>query len=152
MLVKHHGARDWTRIAKSFPGRIGKQCRDRWHHQLNPEVSKRKWTIEEDLLILKLHLKFNSRWSQMAKYVPGRSDNQIKNRYNSNLKRRYEQGEFEQMLGLLEISDCLAMLKIQTTHSSSDQEKSQSPRAADDDLAQRRSSESPDSSTLGIKN
>lgn len=53
-IVLKFGAKDWTKIAKSFPGRIGKQCRERWHHHLNPDVIKKKWTIEEDLLIVKL--------------------------------------------------------------------------------------------------
>lgn len=57
---------------------------------MNPEVIKKKWTLDEDLLIVKLYFKYNSRWSEMAKHVPGRTDNQIKNRFNSNLKKRLD--------------------------------------------------------------
>jgi len=97
-IVLQNGARDWTGIATALSGRIGKQCRERWHHHLSPDVIKRKWTLDEDLLIIKLYREFNSRWSEMAKYVPGRTDNQIKNRYNSNLKKRCQDKEFASML------------------------------------------------------
>ena len=93
-LVTCNGAKDWTKIAQSLPGRIGKQCRERWHHHLNPHVVKKKWTLTEDLIIVKLFMKFNSRWSEMARYISGRTDNQIKNRYNSNLKKRLQDPEF----------------------------------------------------------
>ena len=97
-IVTQHGAKDWTRVAMSLPGRIGKQCRERWHHHLNPEVVKKKWTLEEDLLILRLFMQYSSRWSEIAKHVPGRTDNQIKNRYNSNLKKRFDDKSFTKLL------------------------------------------------------
>lgn len=74
-LVLNRGPKDWTKIASQLPGRIGKQCRERWHHHLNPTVVKRKWSLEEDLFIIKLHKKFGSRWSEIAKHIPGRTDN-----------------------------------------------------------------------------
>ena len=89
-----HGAKDWTMIASHLPGRIGKQCRERWHHHLNPDVVKKKWCFDEDVLITHLFLRYSSRWSEIARYVPGRTDNQIKNRYNSNLKKRFHEEPF----------------------------------------------------------
>ena len=74
-IVEEKGAKNWTQVALLFPGRIGKQCRDRWHQQLNPDVVRKKWTHEEDVLIVKLFLEHGSRWSEIAKHVPGRSDN-----------------------------------------------------------------------------
>ncbi len=47
-LVQEHGPKNWSFIAKQLPGRIGKQCRERWHNHLNPQISKDKWTEEED--------------------------------------------------------------------------------------------------------
>ena len=102
MIVTKNGAKDWTGVAKALIGRIGKQCRERWHHHLSPDVIKRKWTLDEDMLIIKLFKEHSSRWSEMAKFVPGRTDNQIKNRYNSNLKKRFHDKEF---IALLEKHD-----------------------------------------------
>lgn len=56
-LVKKHGAKNWTYIAKNLPGRIGKQCRERWHNHLNPEIKKERWTEEEDQAIIEAHKK-----------------------------------------------------------------------------------------------
>lgn len=47
-LVKEYGANNWSSISKFLPGRIGKQCRERWHNHLNPEINKDRWTEEED--------------------------------------------------------------------------------------------------------
>jgi hypothetical protein len=46
-LVKKYGPKRWTLIAKHLKGRIGKQCRERWHNHLNPEIKKTAWTEEE---------------------------------------------------------------------------------------------------------
>ena len=54
-LVDQYGAKQWSLIAQHMPGRIGKQCRERWHNHLNPEVTKESWTAEEDARILSLH-------------------------------------------------------------------------------------------------
>ena len=47
-LVAKHGAKKWTFIAQQLSGRIGKQCRERWHNHLNPDINKSAWSIEED--------------------------------------------------------------------------------------------------------
>ena len=54
-LVAEHGAKRWSVIAELMPGRIGKQCRERWHNHVNPAVRKEEWTNEEDARILELH-------------------------------------------------------------------------------------------------
>ena len=54
-IVLAHGAKSWTKVAMRLPGRIGKQCRERWDHHLNPDVIKKKWSLQEDLLILYLY-------------------------------------------------------------------------------------------------
>lgn len=97
-IVVEHGAKNWTQVAKSLPGRIGKQCRERWHNHLDPNISKRKWTLEEDSLIVKLHLVHGNRWCDIAKKVTGRTDNAIKNRFNSNLGKRLNEPCFAKIL------------------------------------------------------
>ena len=93
-VVSRKGAHNWTHIAKSLPGRIGKQCRERWHNHLDPNISKKKWSREEDILIVKMHIKHGNRWCDIAKEVDGRTDNAIKNRYNSNLSKRLHEPHF----------------------------------------------------------
>ena len=50
-------------IAANLPGRIGKQCRERWHNHLNPDIRKDAWTQEEDDVILQAHKTMGNRWS-----------------------------------------------------------------------------------------
>lgn len=54
MVIKY-GARNWSAIAGCLPGRVGKQCRERWHNHLDPTIKKEKWTKEEDETILRMH-------------------------------------------------------------------------------------------------
>jgi transcription factor MYB, plant len=51
-LVAVYGAKKWSKIAAELPGRIGKQCRERWHNHLNPDINKKPWTLEEDKKII----------------------------------------------------------------------------------------------------
>eukprot|EP00743_Colponemidia_sp_Colp-15_P003887 GILK01004195.1.p1 GENE.GILK01004195.1~~GILK01004195.1.p1 ORF type:complete len:375 (+),score=57.40 GILK01004195.1:67-1125(+) len=90
-LVAEQGAQNWSKIAKYIQGRTGKQLSERWTNHLDPNVRKsteEKWTEEEDNLIFKWHKELGNQWAQIAKYLPGRSENSVKNRFYSAMRRK----------------------------------------------------------------
>ncbi|KAL5850436.1 hypothetical protein ACOSQ4_008449 [Xanthoceras sorbifolium] len=103
-LVNRYGPKKWSTIAQHLPGRIGKQCRERWHNHLNPAINKEAWTQEEELALIRAHQIYGNRWAELTKFLPGRTDNAIKNHWNSSVKKKLDSylasGLLEQFQGL----------------------------------------------------
>nr|QIG55712.1 MYB transcription factor [Paeonia suffruticosa] len=87
--IKTHGEGCWRSLPKSAGLlRCGKSCRLRWINYLRPDLKRGNFTEEEDELIINLHGLLGNKWSLIAARLPGRTDNEIKNYWNTHIKRK----------------------------------------------------------------
>ncbi|CAL5444613.1 unnamed protein product [Camellia sinensis] len=89
-MVEKYGVRKWSQIAEMMEGgRIGKQCRERWHNHLRPDIKKDTWSEEEDKILIQTHTEVGNKWAEIAKRLPGRTENSVKNHWNATKRRQY---------------------------------------------------------------
>ncbi|XP_030455839.2 transcription factor MYB92-like [Syzygium oleosum] len=100
-LIKHiqkHGHGSWRALPKlAGLNRCGKSCRLRWTNYLRPDIKRGKFSPEEEQTILNLHSILGNKWSAIAGHLPGRTDNEIKNFWNTHLKKKLIQMGFDPM-------------------------------------------------------
>lgn len=98
MLVKKEGTNNWSLIAQSIPDRTGKQCRERWLNQLRPELTKNNWTPQEDAILIHQQQIHGNMWTKIAQFLPGRSPNNVKNRWSWISRHQTTASLFAQMM------------------------------------------------------
>ena len=131
----------WSKVAESLPGRVGRQCRDRWVNHLRPKVNKEVWTKDEDQLLFDAIQTHGTQWSEISrlKILPGRTDLSLKNRYYSCLRREERKGRAQ--TGTRAVSRLPLRVKTDPAKEEMDQdqstvEDSRSEYDSGDDLSQ----------------
>ncbi|KAK4263482.1 hypothetical protein QN277_028881 [Acacia crassicarpa] len=87
--IEQHGHGSWRALpSKAGLERCGKSCRLRWTNYLRPDIKRGKFSLQEERTIIQLHALLGNRWSAIAAHLPKRTDNEIKNYWNTHLKKR----------------------------------------------------------------
>jgi hypothetical protein len=87
-FVRANGAKNWNCVASELDGRTPKQCRERWHNHLDPSIHKGPWSAEEDLILAEKQAVLGNKWAGIARFLPGRTDTLVKNRWNTSVRQR----------------------------------------------------------------
>jgi hypothetical protein len=88
-LVRQFGAHDWAKISYSMNGRTPRQCRQRYRNYLSQSRQRSAWTVKEEELVVAKYREFGPKWVRISTFLPGRTGNDVKNRWHKSLVRRY---------------------------------------------------------------
>ena len=94
-FVKAQGTKNWPIIASQL-NRSAKQCRERWNGHLDPTINKGPWTTSEDIILARKQNELGNKWAEISKFLPGRTDTIVKNRWNTSVKNRVHELLFKQ--------------------------------------------------------
>nr|URN45690.1 MYB1 [Pongamia pinnata] len=87
--IQKHGYGNWRILPKNAGlQRCGKSCRLRWTNYLRPDIKRGRFSFEEEETIIQLHSILGNKWSAIASRLPGRTDNEIKNYWNTHIRKR----------------------------------------------------------------
>ncbi|EAX96994.1 Myb-like DNA-binding domain containing protein [Trichomonas vaginalis G3] len=87
-FIMMNGPQNWSTLASLLYNRTPKQCRERWHNHLDPKINKGPWTYSEDCIIAEKQRELGNKWADIARFLPGRTDTLVKNRWNTSVKAR----------------------------------------------------------------
>ncbi|CAN6977331.1 hypothetical protein IGI04_037458 [Brassica rapa subsp. trilocularis] len=93
------GERRWDSLARvSGLKRSGKSCRLRWMNYLNPSLKRGPMSLEEETIIFQLHAFWGNKWSKIARRLPGRTDNEVKNYYRTHFRKKLEGQNYDKIV------------------------------------------------------
>ncbi|RLM79903.1 hypothetical protein C2845_PM12G11590 [Panicum miliaceum] len=134
--VRQHGEGRWNSVAKlTGLKRSGKSCRLRWVNYLRPDLKRSKITPQEESVILELHALWGNRWSTIARSLPGRTDNEIKNYWRTHFKKGKPSKNIERARArfLKQRREMQSQLLLQQQQGQDQQHQQQRQRQAGDD-------------------
>jgi hypothetical protein len=88
-LVEQFGSHDWAKVSSAMYGRTQRQCRQRYRNYLSQSRQRSAWTVKEEELVIAKFRELGPKWVHIATFLPGRTGNDVKNRWHKRLTRRF---------------------------------------------------------------